>query len=472
MPRWSVSLARAALVRGDLHQPTHPGAIDRHERVGRHELALLVQPHELADVVAAEPERGLGQIVRAEREEVGGARDLGGRHRRTRQLDHRAPLQVRQLDARRGQHLGRDRLELGAHLLQLADRRHQRDHDLDLRIAAGRAHLAGGLDDRPHLHRVQARLEDARGARRAARASGSSRAAGAPSRARPPGRSRPRRARARARPPPTGRSCPAGTRAAAGRAAAPSPATHPSPGRCRRSRRAAAAAARRRPPALPRWSRRRSSAAPRATRSEPRNMCSVRHRPIPSAPRARAFVDCSGVSALARTRMRRRASATCISRSKASQIGSCRACSSPWRAFSSTESASGSSPTKTLPVKPSIVIVSPSRTTVPFAVNERASHVEADLVGAADGRDALPARDDRRVGVRAAGAREDALGGDHAVVVVRRRLTTHEDDPRALVLGSALGLVGAEDDGSGRGARATRSGPSRSRSRPRPAPGA
>ena len=108
-----------------------------------------------------------------------------------------------------------------------------------------------------------------------------------------------------------------------------------------------------------------------STRSSPRNMCSVRHRPMPSAPRARAFADWSGVSAFARTWRRRRSSATAINRSKAIQIFSARASASPARAFSSTDSSRGSSPTKTLPVKPSIVIVSPSLTVVPFAVNER-----------------------------------------------------------------------------------------------------
>ena len=57
---------------------------------------------------------------------------------------------------------------------------------------------------------------------------------------------------------------------------------------------------------LLRRSRRRSSVRTATTRSSPRNMCSVRHRPIPSAPRSRAFVAWSGVSALARTRSRRR----------------------------------------------------------------------------------------------------------------------------------------------------------------------
>ena len=92
---------------------------------------------------------------------------------------------------------------------------------------------------------------------------------------------------------------------------------------------------------------------------------------------------------------------------------------SPDRAFSSTDSSSGSSPRNTLPVKPSIVMTSPSCTVVPFAVKVPRREVELDRVGAAHRRDALAARHDRGVRVRPAGARQDALRGDHAVVVVR-----------------------------------------------------
>ena len=44
-------------------------------------------------------------------------------------------------------------------------------------------------------------------------------------------------------------------------------------------------------------------------RRSPRNMCSVRHRPMPSAPKAMARVESRGVSALARTCRRRTLSA-------------------------------------------------------------------------------------------------------------------------------------------------------------------
>ena len=63
----------------------------------------------------------------------------------------------------------------------------------------------------------------------------------------------------------------------------------------------------------PRASRRASSPAMNisrtsSSRSEPKNMCSVRHRPMPSAPSSRARAASSPVSALARTPSRRSSS--------------------------------------------------------------------------------------------------------------------------------------------------------------------
>ena len=90
------------------------------------------------------------------------------------------------------------------------------------------------------------------------------------------------------------------------------PAARPSPRRCRRSRCAASAAA-------------VASAAARSASSSARiicarrrcvlakNMCSVRHRPMPSAPNARATRASCGVSALVRTPSRRVRSAQRIS---------------------------------------------------------------------------------------------------------------------------------------------------------------
>ncbi len=100
----------------------------------------------------------------------------------------------------------------------------------------------------------------------------------------------------------------------------------------------------------------------------------------------------------------------------------------PGGAFSSSDSSSGSSPTKTLPVNPSIVIDVALAHLGAVRRELSVGDAELDRVGAAHRGDALAASDDRRVGVRAPGARQDALGGDHAVVVVGRGLASDEDD--------------------------------------------
>ena len=181
-------------------------------------------------------------------------------------------------------------------------------------------------------------------------------------------------------------------------------------------------------------------------------MCSVRHRPMPSAPRSRAFVDWSGVSALARTRNRRRSSAIVINRSNERHSGSCRAASSPCRAFSSSDSWSGQFAHEDVAAEPvdrdDVALAHGGAVRGELPVG----HPELDRVGAAHRRDALAARHHGRVRVRPAGARQDALGRDHAVVVVRRGLATDQDDPLPR-LASRLRLVGGEHHRAGGRAR-------------------
>ena len=79
-------------------------------------------------------------------------------------------------------------------------------------------------------------------------------------------------------------------------------------------------------------------------------MCSVRQRPIPSAPNSRALAACSGVSAFARTFMRR-------SSSDQPRI--------VWKSSLIRGGTRLTEPTITRPVPPSIVITSPGPTTWP-----------------------------------------------------------------------------------------------------------
>src|SRR5208283_3616377 len=83
--------ARAALVAlldRDLHELAHAGLIDRGKRVGFADFQLRIRREEAARVVAAHPEAGLGEVVRAEAEELGGLRDFVGRKRATRSEEH------------------------------------------------------------------------------------------------------------------------------------------------------------------------------------------------------------------------------------------------------------------------------------------------------------------------------------------------------------------------------------------------
>ena len=82
------------------------------------------------DVVAGEAPGHLGQVVRAEGEEVDAWRgDLAGGERGPRHLDHGA-----ERDGRRVRDRGEHALELGPHGLQLVDGGDQRHHDLRPRV--------------------------------------------------------------------------------------------------------------------------------------------------------------------------------------------------------------------------------------------------------------------------------------------------------------------------------------------------
>ena len=210
---------------------------------------------------------------------------------------------------------------------------------------------------------------------------------------------------------------------------------------------AAAAAA---PPAP---ARARSSSSARISRStcwrrSPRNMCSVRHSPMPSAPNRRARSASSAVSALARTRSRRTASAcamircTAWTRSSASSARPGRGCPRSTRTtgeahhrhLAGVDHARSSRRSE---------ITSPSWITVPSgAVEPAALGVDVELLGAAHAGLAHPAGDDRGVAGLAAAAGQDALGGDHAVQVVGVGLPADQDDllPRPAPLHRGVGV--------------------------------
>src|SRR5947209_19590617 len=75
----------AAEPAGEAHEPADARLVDRLERAAVDDLPIEVHRDELRlGIVAAEPERGLRQVVRTEREEVGVPRDRVRARARTR----------------------------------------------------------------------------------------------------------------------------------------------------------------------------------------------------------------------------------------------------------------------------------------------------------------------------------------------------------------------------------------------------
>src|SRR5262249_27600800 len=76
----------------DADQRAHALLIDRDERIARQNATRSVDAEEARRIVAADSERGLRQVIGAEREEFRALGDLVGEQRRARQLDHGADL--------------------------------------------------------------------------------------------------------------------------------------------------------------------------------------------------------------------------------------------------------------------------------------------------------------------------------------------------------------------------------------------
>ena len=72
-------LGRASAFGGDRDQLADALDVDADERVARIDPLLDIDGQELRRVVAADAERGLGQVVGAEREEIGERGDLRAR---------------------------------------------------------------------------------------------------------------------------------------------------------------------------------------------------------------------------------------------------------------------------------------------------------------------------------------------------------------------------------------------------------
>src|SRR5688500_1962642 len=146
-----VRVRLAAELHAHADQLADAAEVDRLERVALEQLLLDVLGEEDARVVAAVAEGHLRQVVRAEAEELGRLRELVGRDRGARHLDHRA---VEIVDLRlllREHRVGR----VDGDLLEVVELRlgaGQRDHDLGQDLHARLLRLDGRFDDRAHLH--------------------------------------------------------------------------------------------------------------------------------------------------------------------------------------------------------------------------------------------------------------------------------------------------------------------------------
>jgi hypothetical protein len=108
--------------------------------------------HEAGRIVPADAERGLGQVVGAEGEELRRHRDVGGHQAGARQLDHGAH-QIGDGLARFGLDLFGDGADAGVDDVELGPGGDQRDHHLgDRRRAGAAAGLHHRLEDGAGLH--------------------------------------------------------------------------------------------------------------------------------------------------------------------------------------------------------------------------------------------------------------------------------------------------------------------------------
>jgi hypothetical protein len=123
-----------------------------------------IGPEETGRIVTADTERGLGQIVGAEGEELGFLGDLASHERGARQLDHRAD-EVFERAALFGEHGLCGAIDKGAQDEQLAPGGDERDHHFgNHRFARLFSHVAGSLENRAGLHLVDFGESDAEAA--------------------------------------------------------------------------------------------------------------------------------------------------------------------------------------------------------------------------------------------------------------------------------------------------------------------
>ena len=154
-------LHAAAALGTDAHELANAVLVDGLERVALQQTLLEVRGHHAAlDVVTAEAERHLGEVVGTETEEVGLFGDLVRAQRGARSFDHRADSDVGLVP-----HPLQGRVDLGLHpaarQCQLFAGDGERDHHFDDRVQALLAQHGRGGQQGLDLHRIETGLDDA-----------------------------------------------------------------------------------------------------------------------------------------------------------------------------------------------------------------------------------------------------------------------------------------------------------------------
>ena len=147
----------------DLHELADAGLIERGERVLLEDLVLDVRHEEVAHVVAADAERHLREVVRAEAEELGALRDFIRRERAARHFDHGAD-QVVELHLLLRHHLLRDAMDDLGLEIELLLEPDERDHDLRLHLDLLLRDIGRRFEDGARLHLGDLGIGDAEAA--------------------------------------------------------------------------------------------------------------------------------------------------------------------------------------------------------------------------------------------------------------------------------------------------------------------
>jgi len=148
---FDVRTSGAALGDRDFHELTHPGLINRGEGVLLHDIGLLISAEEGTGVVARHAEGGLGEVVGAEAEELGGVRDFISGQGTTGDFDHRADG-VGYLHLLLLLHQGGDLVDDGRLQIELLLETDERNHNFRLGLEPLLGRLGGGLEDGAGLH--------------------------------------------------------------------------------------------------------------------------------------------------------------------------------------------------------------------------------------------------------------------------------------------------------------------------------